>query len=1581
MPQDVLQKRRVKHDSTVTEYEHRIRKYSIEIETNILDCCNSLKRDLVLSANRTREKIAARCREVRDSVESGILHEEIDSESTIQQARSRRSRILSIKHEMITVYISIVKSTEKRLRAIQNFHSTMMNIDEQRKENIEQLLSTMVKELKTIAWTDDEGCTIMVQQKGTDINISIAHNVRTILDAVHRLHAREVSIEEEFLNVFDTNWTSLLSEMTSSCLTWLGNRMQSGTYLNPPQRTELVSKYLADLIGKSPSEGKPAGLNSILKSSTDAISSLVNSLLLKKENNEEGSWPCPGGCEGWLVGFSNVTTPTAESLQIAHPHQQDLIGSTPSNTVESWRSSLTGFALRLRAVQAQNLSHAIVCEQKLNQQASHEVELLSTDLCCILFQGGEYPQPSLLSSPQQVVFTDCCDSQITISVSQIPNFALYKTTKETSEESEAIFLSKLRVYESDTQWGLVVVFVITAVQGGREFEIEHKFQVDDEESKNHHNNKQNILQQLLDASGVHHTLCNDDLLGSHISECERLISESQQVQQKLSSMAVDDYDFGNQEIRLKPKEMSEELLLNFRCESGIFLSLLDKAMNSSVKLFENIILKETTSLLPCVKGGAIFLEKCTTEISFSVQSSLQDYVIAELDFKDQSNALETNFTNLINQLKQAPDKNKTVDYFKQALNVLRDIQSSYMNIKKEKETLLDSFQLKVHNTRSSLKLYLKENAIDDMKLGELDSIITSTPTGESQIDENTPSTTNQRIERHLQPLLDDTFGLSSIHEGILQSLKTILSTWLESYAESVTTAVMAFCDAEKRDLESWLSERLRLHQRRTPKLASLEFDGRMRELVETEEMKTREFSWIGKRFTSSLNSAQEQVAAAVVQFDIELRNLYSRRQQLPGLQNKTNITVHNKVTAQQIETLISQCDTSFANVKQVIADAEQAMATEGKRYLSEHCQTFSNGGLLSEEEVQQAHAAVESMKSNAAERIEAFTNQTSSVQQSNHNSLADESEKYNQESQHNLTDLELLATLSEHVSNVRSKLSVAVSESLESERRLNVAVSELEYIISHPTVVRKNADGTFEQADSTPESDVSFSNLKNIQSDGFIDQINSELTTLLRRARISSELNLKNSRCHLIVSLLYQVSKQLYSRALFLSVIEKELPFQFISPDTYFSSGTSSEEEGWDKFIQTQPHTVLSNSLKSSFWEKADVTVATYYNSIAEGKRNPTRDSIAETQEGEKEKITESINQLLSQFSSHITTSSSEYKKQVLRISIALPKLPSEVYNVLLQNNLATQRGTVGAAKTLFDILQSRYEAQRLVNGSQIKGSMKNPSNRNVVSSAREKEETRHNNFLLVLSLFHGVLLREEVNCANLLTQQAVVVASKLFTILSSIINVDMINVATDVVVGTHRSLKKLKISIQQQKRNADAPTEATNKKTEAAKPPPKQPSKKDAKGAAAAKSDATAAYVSYPGAPLCQFVGFTNFQKEFPDVKITNHMSAGREQPSPEPVPSAGGKQPSSAVKKNTAAAAKDDEIEASALSPPLEGPNDPIFKIVSTQRNQCLVNFKVHHDEQISRINKLFNELINKEQRWYGNWESLLKSLVPEE
>ena len=478
---NALQKRKISHDRIMTEYEQKIRKDSIEAEGTMLALCNDLKRDLVLSAKQTDEETTTRCEEILTQVMNGDLFIEhkhpdptqavlptlqeylpdadlhptsatISSSDTPSPYRLTLNRILSAKYQLYTIYRSVISSTKSRLECLVKFTKDVDRDVSQRRQRLEHLLGSMIQALRSVGWADEKRCVVLIQEKGTDINVSMAANSRAISDLIGRLHKRETELEEKLVNVFGSYWSKTLNAMASSCLKWLDARMSSQTYTDPQERGEILNGFFCDILGtdlwmaikeKRSTEETPAGLLDSVEAALRAVSlrqqnstmigskfqgcapsglsgmvqaslvsmfSLVSTLSHGKQD-AESAWPLPGGMQrgGWMEHWLPPRQPTRESLQLSCVVDAGHRSKIPSYQylMEQWKNATHLFTTRLQAVQAEALSKAIYQESLLNLRAANDSTILQADLNAIVDFAPTFPLPGRKPNRGEVHLTDC----------------------------------------------------------------------------------------------------------------------------------------------------------------------------------------------------------------------------------------------------------------------------------------------------------------------------------------------------------------------------------------------------------------------------------------------------------------------------------------------------------------------------------------------------------------------------------------------------------------------------------------------------------------------------------------------------------------------------------------------------------------------------------------------------------------------------------------------------------------------------------------------------------------------------------------------------------------------------------------------------------------------------------------------------------------------------------------------------------------------------------------------------------------------------------------------------------------------
>ncbi|KAJ9469441.1 hypothetical protein DIPPA_32045 [Diplonema papillatum] len=879
----------------------------------------------------------------------------------------------------------------------------------------------------------------------------------------------------------------------------------------------------------------------------------------------------------------------------------------------------------------------------------------------------------------------------------------------------------------------------------------------------------------------------------------------------------------------------------------------------------------------------------------------------------------------------------------------------------------------------------------------------------------------QNVALHLGPLKLDVFALQTAYRGVLEELRGHLIDWLLSFARELQAAVEAHCDEEDVKVEAWLSEKLRLHQRRMPQLASQEYDQRTRELVEADEMKLREFTWIGKRFSAALGAAANELGSANEVFKRELDTYAAKKLELPAITNIPAITVHRKSVDLEHDTLGAKCAAVREKVNAMLDKAHGSLVKEGARFLLEHCKTFAEGGTLSEEEQQKNKRAIEETERESLAAVETQRKAVDAAVTAQLEKLAQEKDRYAEALRHNDEDLSFLRWVGERLSALKMSVTSLLAESSDAEKRLEAAVQELEAHVKAQTL-RDTAEAhtsLFADRDQSKRPKPANSPHGTAGNDGGSDDpavavteltiadIDNEVSTLLRKAKLSGEAKIRDLPASRLLACLDDVSKLLYARGLFLGALDRELPFAFVNPQTYVSPAAQDApaageeaEEGWSRFLQTQPVARRLEAIAAQFWVDAEPAVRQYYQAIQADGRSATRPQIGSTEQLQRDAVARKVDAICAVATAHVEHVTSDYKRQAMRVSLALPRAPLEIFTSLYNNAFASLGDSAGGCKRLFDGLYEQFLAVRKAHQACVKTSMVNPGNRGVLAETQRREKERYEKCVAVIKQLWGIALREEVAARAVLVQQLAQSAATAFRIMGQMVTPDMVRSATDIVVGSHKSLKRLKIAklraenqgqsgeiAQQQQQQQQQPASGKGKAADAkpAKPAAKGggggAGKKEAKDAKPDVTD-TRPQAAYPGMTVDNVSAFKLYLAAHPDVAVAEHLGKDKADASSSAPPPAGKADAKKDAKKGgkQPAAAPADDAEVITM-PQMEGPDLPLFRTVVQARDNTQSFFAKYHKEQTERVEAYFQGLLHSEDKWFANWEELLDSLVPQE
>eukprot|EP01059_Diplonema_ambulator_P007229 TRINITY_DN1671_c0_g1_i4.p1 TRINITY_DN1671_c0_g1~~TRINITY_DN1671_c0_g1_i4.p1 ORF type:complete len:1636 (+),score=598.81 TRINITY_DN1671_c0_g1_i4:473-4909(+) len=1476
----------------------------------------------------------------------------------------------------------------------------------------------MCETLTSIAWADNEKCWTIVQHKEADINLSIVSNIKTISDLVGKLHSREVTIQQELLEEYAETWGEVLEKMANSCLSWLEKRYVSATYLDPPERKELVASYIERLMGAmdampTGSEWRQQSAKGFCKTwggNVQSLLDLVDSLAVACEGR--GKWPTPGGVTptGWLATWCPHKEVTTESLQIAKVEEPSEERATPAVKIDEWRTVARVFSSQLVSLQAEFLTRAIINEQELNKKAATDHAVVVSDLQAILLDATTFPCPKPVLSEDVVVLVDCLDTSVTLKA--------HEGGVAYTAGDRSVRLLSLRLTTEAALWGDMLCLHCTIDDGSTQTDVLHTFPAGGTELGSVVVAR---LQRLLDSHDVGHNFENETLLGSHMAECDEMVAEIRKVQDQLHAYiftsdtgACEDGDTPWAVSVRRAREISEPQQQSLNKESGVFLKYLQHAMQEQMWLFDVTIMSTPSSLIPILKGAGLFLLHATSEFTRVLKAHEENYMVLHYDYTDEDNGYETRFKDLLKKICESPDKAQTTEHFKEAVSVLHDIEHAYKEVRSNKEECLDTLQKEVGTVTEKLldelcaMLNLGRGAQDEqsidiegvafavldeprkMQFGEKDENSTAPPPrpqsplrrekppepespphaeadpkkGKKKGKEPTHEEpvpveddtaladmlkVKERVTTQLEPLKRDLFLLENSKNAILTSLREQLVRWFLKYSASIKHAAEVHKKQTVTELEAWLNAKLRGHQRRVPSLASKEYDGRIRELVETDEKKHREFTWIGQRFTQALEAAKLEMQNKQAAFEKEMQHLSARKAGLPGSVNIAALGAHKKQTENEQDTIAEKITTAALGVNQMLDLAKKTMAKEGKRYLEDHCKTFAEGGLMSEEEVAKNKEAIAAMNTEAQDTIVKLRNQVTEIKKQQETELEKERKAYQAAHQESTDDLNFIKWQNEALVMVKGKMNLVVSSSAEEEKKLEVQVAALEEMVK---TLLGRADGALGEG---------------AQGEAWGIDINPVVTNILRKAKLGRDSKLRETVAFKLVALVDTLSRLVHKRGMQLGCLVKHLAFHDIGPQTYFTKKALETEELKDDTLKVDPLLTIAEKLVADFWSDGG-KVAQYYKSL--NGRTPTRgEHISATEALHKEYLTNRLEDIKAQLTAHIAAATPEYKKQVIKISLAVPRVPHQVFTSLYNNALCMADDSVGGCRRLFDGMQAVGMQRRREHTARVKGCMVNPGNRELIISTDKAELSRQQTSRHILDQFQGILLREEANVYHLFTQQVTNVTATLFRALQSLVAPSMIVTGSDVMVGDHRSLKRLRIAKQRKD---------TQAAQQAASPLARKKSDKDAKGKGkptkGKESPAADGRLTtvYPGLPVLPRNPFAEYVEQHQGVVIMDHLGEAKPVEEVKKVPS------KTTVKKGKAPV-EAAPVEDAQQTPPVEGPEEPIFVTVIQQRGQAYDAFVKMYGGEIEKINGSFEEMKADDAKWIRNWSDLVDSLMP--
>jgi len=914
----------------------------------------------------------------------------------------------------------------------------------------------------------------------------------------------------------------------------------------------------------------------------------------------------------------------------------------------------------------------------------------------------------------------------------------------------------------------------------------------------------------------------------------------------------------------------------------------------------------------------------------------------------------------------------------------------------------------------------------------------------------------------------DDSSSEGVRVNTLRVLRQQLLLWLHSLSTAVLEEARRHCTLERARLQEWLSERLRLHQRRAPNLESDEYNRRLRQLVETSEIRDREFAAIEARFEQCLAQCQGEVEAWQSGFEHDYGVLQERRAALPTAPTLAALATQDRAVRALNDEMQESATMRSKRVLGLYDQAEATLVKDAQRFLRDNAKSFSEHGSMCEEEIQATVDAVEESEKKAKATVEGMKKEVQDRAEKQLETLKAEASKYQSALEESRDDLNFLKMIGEKVSMAKQVLMGHISKSVVQERDIEELTEAFESKLKRVTprtTAKSYTEFMAAEADLSVKragSGDSFAEFRSgrraeampLPEDQQLEPVDAQMagvlrlisSKLLRQAKLKRESMLQSSTAQQLMQCADDLRRILYSRGLFLGALKYSLPFKevgFISPKQYLeprggaSEGAPAEsaaggrptsgsakgkggkppaEQGqgqskqqddadaWQDFLKVEPWNREAAKATAACKRDCEKIISDYY--TTKGDRPVTRpELLAANAEAFKGWLSKRLEEHEAALCDHVDSVLETYKRQVTRVFLAAQRLPQEIFSLLYNLCFLDLADTAAACKAVFEAHYSESMRLKRLHGDKVKCSMTNPANRSELVKTEVAEEGRHVYSALLVRTFHKLLLREESEQGARFRARCVQTTSTIFKILQTLVTPDIVTAKSEVIVGKHRSLKRLKkaqLRDQGQTEQASAETAAQGKggkgKKEEAKPPPKGGAKQ--KGGAAKGDDAAPEtllpllekpMVQYAGLLANAFRHFEDHDKAYPDIGLmpakgrkedpdaaaaaaaaaaappAKGKPAPKKGAPPAPPPKEAGKKPG-------------EELDEDAVTDGVAGWREAAFKSTVYYRGQSFEAYRQCYSRRCGGLDELFEGLLAKETSWHSSWSKLVDNLHPE-
>ena len=915
----------------------------------------------------------------------------------------------------------------------------------------------------------------------------------------------------------------------------------------------------------------------------------------------------------------------------------------------------------------------------------------------------------------------------------------------------------------------------------------------------------------------------------------------------------------------------------------------------------------------------------------------------------------------------------------------------------------------------------------------------------------------------------------STMRSFIDALRPAILNWMSRLKSDCSAEGTTYSTAIKEMMDCRTNLLIRQHQRRAPNLQAQVYEVRVRELEDGFQTRTKHFAWLRSRIENAQSCAASAIEASSTSCAEALAQLTQARQALPRIATLSALDTHSRTFAElKRKTAVALEEKTHLAEEQCSKDIA-AVIKECENYeQSDKLRAFDAGGVLAPEERESALKQLAFIRQEAQDCAASTTSRVKTLLETQKKSSEEEGVKYQQQLELNIDEIKFFAEMQEIFAGVKGRISNQIAVSTNSETRIDEILAELEKLLA---VSSPRDDGgwtaellsrDYEAGGGRPHPDVEVS--------GEWVHDDEALSTLLRKTKADCEVVAKKSKPVAILSALDDLRKQLYSRGTFLGCLQFSTEFVPLSADAFLeprkdsdaitpslqntttiqnakktkggaaasaspakgqaqsqagaatpqatttraaSDGASLADEpaAWNKFMR-----VLSGETETGKWtasarEQLTAVAQRYFQKHAPPLLRPgvLGALVAD--------VTETINSRLkdqeARTKTHILEATIKFRQQVQRAHLAVHRVSQEAFigvcNLALN---ALERRCVDVFG-VFDAFYCSMVSAKRHHGTVMKAGLAAPSNRAQLDALTQQELFRQTAAAKFIAKYHAIVLREIQDEASGLAARACQLLLTLFTMAKSLLTPDHVVPGEEVVVGTHKGLKRLmrqkaKEEMARQLEGGTLPAQSDKKaagKADAKKAPAENAAKKkEEKGKAKAKdAKEEDEFVQLPllEKPPQEYAGvvvnavqvFHDYKVQHPQIVLKPHhlppqmweqvarptsADSTKDEPAKKgakPAKAPVASQPAAHAKPTNTAQTPEVPTEPPVepiVSAPLSAPKERLFQSAVLGRQQAIEAFDKFCVSFAERAGAKFTRLVECETDWKTSWDAAVAALI---